>query len=154
MCETVAFVDENLCKIKESWVLWILVTPSAEDKNEQILTEKSKKVLRSDNLVNHRAEAAAAGSSDRRQKSLIKYKQADGFEFVRNSTITLAWRKYLNSSQPNLIQMEEDTHPKWKKMSNINIYDYYIFIFSCYLVFWLVILINCIFLCCVYLKIY
>ena len=40
-----------------------------------------------------------------------------------------AWRKYLNLSQPNLIQMEKDTHPKWKKMSNINIYDYYIFYF-------------------------
>ena len=33
-------------------------------------------MLRSDNLVNHRAEAAAASSSDRRQKSLIKYEQA------------------------------------------------------------------------------
>ena len=64
------------------------------------------------------------------------YREETQAVYWAQSPIQKAWRKYLNLSQLNLIQMEEDTHPKWKKMSNINVYDYYIFYFLvCYLVF-------------------
>ena len=47
--------------------------------------------------------------------------------FWAQSPIQKAWNKVSNLSQHFPHHIEEDTHPKWKKMSNINIYDYYIF---------------------------
>ena len=50
----------------------------------------------------------------------------------REGTQAMAWTKVSNLSQDSPHPIEEDSHPKWKKISNIDIYDYYILFLSFY----------------------
>ena len=52
--------------------------------------------------------------------------------FSAQSPIQKAWTKVSNLSQDSPHPIEEDSHPKWKKISNIDIYDYYILFLSFY----------------------